>query len=89
MNAYTKSLAWNFKMGPLEDTDTAKKNIRFRLYGRTKSTVSRCYGECFVVLAHVVEGEGSVEFCETLLPKGTLKNMSVKCKAPSGSSKKK
>lgn len=79
--ASTKTLAWNFDIGPFpEKFDTQKKNIRFRLYGKSKSMLSRCYGECFVVLAEVVEAEKTVEIQETLLPKGTLKHMNIKCR---------
>ena len=77
----TKTLAWNFSLGPFPaDFDAKKKNFRFRLYGRTKSMSTRCYGECFVAVSDVLESETSVEIHETLLPKGTLKTMNAKCR---------
>ena len=84
VHASVKSLAWKFAIGPLpEDINTKGKNIRFRLYGRSKAKVPRCYGECFVPLEDVMESEKSVEFEETILPKGSLKNMNIKCREKS------
>lgn len=79
VHASLRSLAWKFYMGPFKDEnfDPAKKNIRFRLYGKSK-VFSRCYGECFVPLLEAAEAEKSVEFERDILGKGVLKGMNVK-----------